>query len=46
VKQALLDEPRVVRRAELLRDVLGRLLTAVGDGSPRRWSFPPPFSAN
>jgi uncharacterized protein len=46
VKQALLDETHVLRRAGMLRKILARLL-AKGGGKPgERPLFPPPFSAN
>jgi uncharacterized protein len=46
VKQALLDETRVLRRARMLREILGKLLAAAGNEPRGRPFFPPPFSTN
>ena len=47
IKQALLDEPRVARRVDGLREVFRRLLGASEGGeAPAARPFPPPFSPN
>lgn len=46
IKQELLTETRVDRRADRLRVILGGLLAHVGEQAIRSRPYPPPFSAN